>query len=107
LSVEEWDWVQEFLMVRYEYVLNRGTEFMIKHIEEVTGVQAKCKPSPPRNREKRYLEDSYIKWMTFNVDWKAEALVVSWILFVEFYNGTKLVYLCTIGKLILEILISS
>lgn len=75
LSVAEWDWVQDFLKVRYEDLLNSGTEFMIKHIEEVTGVQAKCSPSPPQNREKRLLEDSYINWMTLHVDWKAEALV--------------------------------
>ncbi len=75
LSVAEWYWIQDFFQVRYEDLLSKGTEYMIKHIEEVTGVQAKCNPSPPQNREKRPLEDSFINWMSQHVDWEAEALV--------------------------------
>jgi len=75
LSVVDWPWVQDFLMVRYEDLLQNGTEFMIKHIESVTGVQAQCNPAPPQTRKKRKLLKSYISWMTNYTDWETEALI--------------------------------
>jgi hypothetical protein len=75
LSVTEWNWVQDFFQVRYEDLLSKGTKYLIKHIEEVTGVQAKCDSFPPQNRSPRDLEGSYVKWMTEFVDWETEALI--------------------------------
>jgi hypothetical protein len=75
LSVADWPWVQDYLMVRYEDLLQNGTEFMIKHIESVTGVQAQCNPAPPQIRKRRKLLKSYISWMTNYTDWDTEALI--------------------------------
>ena len=87
LSVSEWDWIQDFFQVRYEDLLKKGTEYMIQHVSEITGVEPKCNPSPPQNRETRPLTNSYIRWMTKYVDWEAEALVG-----YKPWNGTEAPY---------------
>mmetsp|Transcript_54367 Transcript_54367/g.80649 ORF Transcript_54367/g.80649 Transcript_54367/m.80649 type:complete len:536 (+) Transcript_54367:114-1721(+) len=77
LKIESWDWIEDFTVVRYEDLLARGTEWMIEHIEEVTGIPRKegCKTYPAQDRKKRALKKSFIKWMTDHVDWEAEKLI--------------------------------
>jgi len=60
---------------------------LIQHISEITGVEPKCNPSLPQNRETRPLTNSYIRWMTKYMDWEAEALVG-----YKPWNGTKAPY---------------
>jgi hypothetical protein len=75
LSVAEFEWVRDFVSVRYEELLGSGTEFLVKQIEKVTGVEAMCEPFAPQNRPKRSLNSAFVRYMTEHVDWDAEALV--------------------------------
>eukprot|EP00590_Aulacoseira_subarctica_P010660 CAMPEP_0172417098 /NCGR_PEP_ID=MMETSP1064-20121228/3603_1 /TAXON_ID=202472 /ORGANISM="Aulacoseira subarctica , Strain CCAP 1002/5" /LENGTH=341 /DNA_ID=CAMNT_0013155199 /DNA_START=94 /DNA_END=1119 /DNA_ORIENTATION=+ len=75
LSVAQWDWVQDYFQVRYEDLLQNGTDYMVKHVEMITGVKANCSPSPPQIRKKRKMINSYVSWMTKHVDWETEELI--------------------------------
>ena len=57
LSVAEWYWIQDFFQVRYEDLLSKGTEYMIKHIEEVLLDSLK----KPLNKLIQFLLDSLNK----------------------------------------------
>jgi hypothetical protein len=75
LSVGNYDAVAAFFPVQYEYAVSRGTADVIGAIENVTGLHAQCKPSPPRELEPKQLDSNYIKWMNDNVDWEAEKMI--------------------------------
>jgi len=76
LEVADWGWVKHFMKVRYEDLLDFGTELMISHISNVTGIKPNCNPFPAQNnRKKRQLKPSFVKWMNDHVDWNAEALI--------------------------------
>jgi len=75
LSVAEFDWVKVFVAVRYEDLLSGGTEFLIRQIENATGVKAQCDAYPAQERKKRPLKQSFIEHLTKYVDWEAEALI--------------------------------
>jgi len=75
LSVRNYDAVAAFFPVQYEYAVSRGTGGLIGAIENVTGLYAQCKPSPPRELEPKQLDSNYIKWMNDNVDWEVEKMI--------------------------------
>lgn len=76
LDIANFEIVKELKVLKYEDLLDRGTEFVIRGIENSTGVKARCKPTPPQqNRVKRTLDEEYTKWITEHVDWKVEALI--------------------------------
>ena len=62
--------------VPYENLLKYGTEDLISRIEEATGLERKCKASPPQpDRPKRPMEPKYIQYINDHVDWEVEALI--------------------------------
>eukprot|EP00980_Cylindrotheca_fusiformis_P030667 scaffold25199_cov152-Cylindrotheca_fusiformis.AAC.1 len=77
MSIKSWDWIADFTVVRYEDLLEQGTEALIKHIENVTGVETQCTPSPPApERLSTYeLEPRVTKLITSLLNWETEALV--------------------------------
>jgi len=75
LEVANWDWVADFTAIQYEELLEKGTAFLIEHIEKVTGVTAECTPSPPQNRPVRDIAPDLVEWMNEFHDWDAEKLV--------------------------------
>jgi len=75
LSTQKYDIVKDHWIVRYEQVLQEGTGPLIQRLEQVTGVQAECKPSPPQNRRRRELDPDMIQYVTSHLDWEAEHLV--------------------------------
>lgn len=74
LSVASWDWVTEFISVRYEDLLSAGTGDLIRQIESASGIQAQCETCPPQNRAKRKLKSKMVKYLTEHLDWEAESL---------------------------------
>jgi hypothetical protein len=77
MSVESWDWITDFKVVRYEELLKHGTEGLIKQVEDILGVQMKCTPSPPApNRLSPYpLEPKAIRLINSLLNWDIEAKV--------------------------------
>jgi hypothetical protein len=77
MSVESWDWITDFKVVRYEELLKHGTEGLIKQVEDILGVQMKCTPSPPASeRLSPYpLEPKAIRLINSLLNWDIEAKV--------------------------------
>jgi len=76
LSVAEFDWVKQLLVVRYEDLFLDGTESLIKSIEELTGVNATCDLFKPQVKKKQLnLPKLQKDWMEKHVDWKAENVI--------------------------------
>eukprot|EP00980_Cylindrotheca_fusiformis_P006003 scaffold1284_cov108-Cylindrotheca_fusiformis.AAC.17 len=77
LDVKDWDWVADFEIVQYEELLKHGTEAFLKHIADVTGVEMKCKPSPPApERLSNYEQSSKVtRLINSLVDWDVEKSV--------------------------------
>lgn len=76
LSIADWDWVQDFVPVQYEELLERGTAFLVDHIQNVTGIQAQCEPFAPQPGRKKYkLSRGYVEYVSQHLNWDTEALV--------------------------------
>lgn len=76
ISVAEFDWVKQLLVVRYEDLFLDGTESLIKAIEELTGVNATCDIFKPQAKKKQLSLPKLQKdWMEKHVDWKAENMI--------------------------------
>mmetsp|Transcript_27838 Transcript_27838/g.43201 ORF Transcript_27838/g.43201 Transcript_27838/m.43201 type:complete len:341 (-) Transcript_27838:191-1213(-) len=77
LSVADWDWVTAFTSVQYEKLLVEGTEFLLREIEELTGLKAQCDPVPPQpERLSHYPKGpGFEEWVGEHVDWSAEHLI--------------------------------
>jgi len=69
LSVAEFDWVKQLLVVRYEDIFVDGTEALIKAIEELTSVNPTCDPFKPQAKKKQLsLPKLQEDWMEKHVD---------------------------------------
>mmetsp|Transcript_24034 Transcript_24034/g.36071 ORF Transcript_24034/g.36071 Transcript_24034/m.36071 type:complete len:380 (-) Transcript_24034:945-2084(-) len=75
LNTIEFSWVKDLITVRYEDLLNNGTEALLKQIEHATGEKAACAPSPSQERRKRRIDLNFERWITKNTDWSAEELI--------------------------------
>lgn len=77
LSVADWDWVTAFTSVQYEKLLVEGTAFLLREIEELTGLKAQCDPVPPQpERLSHYPKGpGFEDWIGEHVDWSAEHLI--------------------------------
>lgn len=53
LSVTEYHGVADAWVIQYEYLVSKGTEKLLKRIEEWTGIPPKCKAKPPQFRKQR------------------------------------------------------
>lgn len=73
LSTQEYDFVKELWIVRYEDVLRGGTAELIEDITVASGgIHATCIPSPPQKRQKRFIGKDEIKYLVDHVDWNNE-----------------------------------
>jgi hypothetical protein len=76
LQVPKFHGVKAFFPKRYEEFLLRGTEDLLKELEEVTGLTANCKPSKGKGKVKhKKVEKEFMKWMNKNHDWNAEGMI--------------------------------
>lgn len=76
LSTAEYRFVQDYLLVNYEELVRKGTDYVIRHIEEKTGVKALCEPYPARkNHAPRSLDPKFVKWISDHMDWDVENLI--------------------------------
>lgn len=76
LGVGSMSFVRDVLVVNYERLVREGTGFVVRHVEQTTGVKARCQPYPPQSeREPRPLKPQYVDWITDHADWETEALI--------------------------------
>ena len=74
-EIKQFPWVVDVIDVQYEKLLSEGTEFLIKRVEEITGVKRQCVPSPSQERKKRKINQGMVKWLNDQVDWDVEGLI--------------------------------
>ena len=67
--------VQQLYVLRYEDMVQNGTESLIRQLEERLGVTAQCKPTEPQQVPRRPLPDGLVEWMRQHVDWETERLI--------------------------------
>lgn len=78
LNVSTYPFVKQLITLQYEDLLSYGTNYILKPIEEITGVGCNDDyvPTPPQpNRKQRALDDLFVKWMNKYVDWEVEGLI--------------------------------
>jgi hypothetical protein len=75
LSVANFKGVAAFIPVQYEHLTSRGTHGLIGQIENITGLEARCKESPPGLQRPKELDDEYVRWMSAHIDWEVEKLI--------------------------------
>ena len=75
LNVSTWDWVPHSIPVQYEALVRKGTEFLLREIEEYVGVERACKAVPPQIIKPRRLPKKFTEWLTEHIDWEAENLI--------------------------------
>ena len=75
LDVANFDGVAAFLPVQFEFVVTQGSGELLDEIENITGLQARCKRAPPRTLIQKSLDDEYFAWMNDHVDWEVESRI--------------------------------
>jgi len=75
LSVREYDFVKQFVVVHYEDLLHEGIEGLVRQVEERIGRKAQCGVKNPQATESRVLSREFVEWLRVHVDWEAESLV--------------------------------
>ncbi len=73
LSTKQFMGVSIFWIVQYEVLVTSGTTQLINNIENLTGAQSQCMPSPPQNnRKRRGINPDMMAYLMENLDWEAE-----------------------------------
>ena len=76
LQVPMFHGVKAFFPERYETLKLRGTSYFLAQLEEITGLQAQCKPYEGTGVVKhKKVDPEYTMWMNKFADWDVEALV--------------------------------
>lgn len=75
LDVQDYEGVASVWAVQYEYLLQRGTEHLIKRVSEWTGIEPQCDPYPPQLRRERPFEPEFVEYVTKHLNWTAENLI--------------------------------
>ena len=81
LSIQTWDWISDYILIRYEDLLRNGTQQLISRIEQSSQQLSQCPnglpspPSPQRLNSSSKLRDSYVKYMNERIIWTTESLI--------------------------------
>lgn len=73
LEIKKFPGVADLWMVQYEYMLAEGTQSLLDHITEWTGIKPQCKAFPPQNRPQRELTKEFVNYVTAHLNWTVEA----------------------------------
>lgn len=85
LSVRNFSGVADAWIIQYEYLINNGTQKLLKRIQEWTGVVPQCKALPPQVRQQkktRYVDQDFAKHVRQHLNWTTEALIgyeIEWV----------------------------
>lgn len=75
LSIQDYPGIAAVWAVQYEFLLQRGTEHLLKRISEWTGVEPRCEAYPPQLRRERPFEAGFVKHITEHLNWTVEELI--------------------------------
>lgn len=75
LNVSSYKSVAELWILQYEQMVRYGTQELIREIESITGITARCIASPPQNRYNRIIDGNMKNYIGKKLDWTAEALI--------------------------------
>ena len=75
LDVQNYKGIAAVWAVQYEYLLQRGTEHLIKRVSEWTGIEPKCDPFPPQLRRERPFEKGFVDYVSQHLNWTTEELI--------------------------------
>ncbi|KAL7555236.1 hypothetical protein ACHAWF_019037 [Thalassiosira exigua] len=76
LQVSEYHGVRAFLPERYEQLSLRGTASLLKQVEGITGLKARCEPYKGSGLVRhKDLDPKYVEWMNRYHAWDVEAMI--------------------------------
>lgn len=75
LSVADYPNVADLWLLQYEYLVEEGTENLLRRIEEWTGLVRQCEAHPPQARRIRNISSAFARAINEQLDWKAESLI--------------------------------
>lgn len=75
LSTRHYEHVHDLWVLQYEELVENGTEPLLRRLEEVTGIKAKCEAFAPQQRKTKILDPKFVRWMNKYADWKAERMI--------------------------------
>jgi hypothetical protein len=75
LSVVDYEGVADAWVVQYEYLLSKGTDALLRKIEQWTGLQRHCKAKDPQNRRQkksRFVTKEFAQHLHKHLNWTVE-----------------------------------
>lgn len=78
LSVANYEGVADVWAIQYEYLLGKGTEHLLKRVEEWTGVKPRCKAKEAQNRKSkksRKVDTQFAAFVRQNLNWTVEGWI--------------------------------
>jgi hypothetical protein len=78
LNVSTYKGVADVWVLQYEYLVNAGTENLLRKIEQYTGVEARCPPKPAQIRTpkaSRVLEPEFAAHVRQHLNWTVEGWI--------------------------------
>jgi len=64
-----------FLTLRHEQENEIGSEYVLKQVSELVGMDAKCQADPPKRQEHKHMDRQWEQWITDHADWETEGVV--------------------------------
>jgi hypothetical protein len=78
LGVANYKGVADAWVIQYEYLLSKGTEPLLKRVEEWTGLKRTCVPKPAQNRqpkESRRISPEFARHVRMYLNWTVEGWI--------------------------------
>eukprot|EP00545_Synedropsis_sp_CCMP1620_P012623 CAMPEP_0119026382 /NCGR_PEP_ID=MMETSP1176-20130426/35351_1 /TAXON_ID=265551 /ORGANISM="Synedropsis recta cf, Strain CCMP1620" /LENGTH=159 /DNA_ID=CAMNT_0006982083 /DNA_START=424 /DNA_END=903 /DNA_ORIENTATION=+ len=75
LEVADYPGIADLWLLQYEYLLQEGTDHLLRRIEEWTGMARQCEAYPPQERRVRNISRTFVRAINEHLDWSAEALI--------------------------------
>jgi hypothetical protein len=75
LNVSTYPGIADVWTLQYEYLVQEGTDHLLRMIEEWTGLARQCEAYPPQARRVRNITRKFVRAINEHLDWNAEALI--------------------------------
>jgi hypothetical protein len=75
VDIKNYIGIQDYEAVRYEDVVQNGTEALIRRLEQALDIKAQCRPDPPKPLKLYSVGGEYLQWLNDHIDWSVEALI--------------------------------
>jgi hypothetical protein len=75
LKVADYPGIADVWTLQYEYLVEEGTDHLLRRIEEWTGLARQCEAFPPQARRVRNISSAFVLAINDHLDWSTEALI--------------------------------